>query len=251
MTQLVNPSIDRIADSFLTAGSLAYAGLGDGTIIPSAETTELANQSAIDETVLNSFAYSTSTSSLTVNISAGEAFIFGSWVAKDTQTSVTLPQSTTTRVYLGWDANAANSVLIGDSSSFEAGDAKIELAEFVTDGSGVTSDTDLRQFESIDADQINGNSLSELVVDASNNATTVVEAVDDINVSGGLSASADGDGSATIVGSAPYTDSDAINAVNNESSLTVNISGDADTVSGYDFVKNGNDGIGVINFIPE
>lgn len=45
-----------------------------------------------------------------------------------------------------------------------------------------------------------------------------------------------------------YVDSEAISAVNSENSLSVNISGTADKVDGYDIAKNGTDGLGTINF---
>lgn len=45
-----------------------------------------------------------------------------------------------------------------------------------------------------------------------------------------------------------YTDSEAVSAVNSETSLSVDVSGDADTVDGYDIQKNGTDGAGIINF---
>ena len=45
-----------------------------------------------------------------------------------------------------------------------------------------------------------------------------------------------------------YTDSEAVSAINGETSLSVNISGDADSVDGYDIQKNGTDGTGIINF---
>lgn len=245
MTQIVNPSIDRVADSFLTAGSLAYAGLKEGGIVPSGQQTELAKQSAADETVLNGFAFSTS--GLDVTVSAGEAFVFGSWIIKDTQTTVTLPASSTTKVYVGWNKDAANSVIIGRVSDFEDEDAKIEVGEFTTDSSTVTSESDLREFVSIDAERLEGKETSEIKPDISDSGATVVENVDDINVEG-FSASDDGDGSATIVGGALYTDSDAISAVNSENSLSVNISGDANTVDGFSFVKDGNSGPGIINY---
>ena len=245
MTQIVNPSIDRVADSFLTAGSLAYAGLRDGGIVPSGQQTQLAEQSAADETVLNGFAFSTS--GLDVTVSAGEAFVFGSWIIKDTQTTVTLPASSTTKVYVGWNKDAANSVIIGRDSDFDDEDSKIEVGEFTTDSSTVTSESDLREFVSIDAERLEGKDTSEITPDISDDGATVVENVDDINVER-FSASNDGDGSATIVGVAQYTDSDAIGAVNNESSLSVNISGDANTVDGFSFVKDGNSGPGIINY---
>lgn len=45
-----------------------------------------------------------------------------------------------------------------------------------------------------------------------------------------------------------YSDSEAVAAVNAESTLSVNISGNADSVDGYDIQKDGTDGVGIINF---
>ena len=42
--------------------------------------------------------------------------------------------------------------------------------------------------------------------------------------------------------------SQAVTAVNNETSLSVDISGDADSVDGYDITKNGGGGSGIIDF---
>ena len=45
-----------------------------------------------------------------------------------------------------------------------------------------------------------------------------------------------------------YTNSEAVSAVNAQSSLNVSITGNAATVDGYSIVKNGSDGSGIINF---
>jgi hypothetical protein len=44
------------------------------------------------------------------------------------------------------------------------------------------------------------------------------------------------------------SDTNIVNTVEGAGTLSVNISGDADTVDGYDIQKNGSDGSGVINF---
>lgn len=45
-----------------------------------------------------------------------------------------------------------------------------------------------------------------------------------------------------------YADTEAVSAVNNETELTVSITGDSDTVDSYDVAKDGTDGTGNINF---
>jgi len=43
-------------------------------------------------------------------------------------------------------------------------------------------------------------------------------------------------------------DQDAVDAVNAEASLSVDVTGNSDTVDGFDIQKNGTDGNGIINF---
>jgi len=257
MTQLVNPSIDRIADSFLTAGSLAYAGLQQGGIVPSGQPTELAEQSAIDETVLNAFDFSTSSSSLDVTISPGEAFVFGSWVAKDTPTTVTLPGTSDLIPYnilLTWDKNNSNSVLIGRQAEFEEpaiGNEYLILGSFLTDENGVIGSGDNRKFVSLNAEKLDGSATSDIQPSVSDGGTIVVQDVEKIDFYDGFSPTDDKDGSATIFATELYTDSDTINAINNEISLTVNVTGDANSINGFDLVRDGNSGTNIINFISE
>jgi hypothetical protein len=60
--------------------------------------------------------------------------------------------------------------------------------------------------------------------------------------------SSNGSGNLQFSTTSTYTDADAVNAVNAESSLSVNISGNANRVDGFSVQKNGNDTSGVINF---
>lgn len=152
MTDLVNPSRGRTADSFQTSGAIAYGGHGDdGFIIDSANPTDLSSQNSnITEGNFNNFQESSSASSFDVTIDPGEGFIYGSWVAIDTSTTVTLASQTNNQtVYVGWDRDTADDVIVGLDSAFASTggdtDKKIPLWDFDTDGSGVTSVTDRRQ----------------------------------------------------------------------------------------------------------
>jgi len=151
MTDIVNPSPDRPTDPFLTAGSIAYAGSsGAGWVARADEATELATESAISEGNLNAFFESHSSSSFDVTIDPGEAFIFGSWVATDNTTTVTLASSTNNQtVYVGWNRDASEDVIVGLDSAFSTTtgnvDQRIPLWEFDTDGSGVTAVRDRRR----------------------------------------------------------------------------------------------------------
>jgi len=174
MTQKVNPSPNRPADAFTTAGAIAYGGGSrDGYIVPSSEPTELSKQdSGITESNLNSFKESSSSSSLTVSIGAGEAFIFGSWVVSDNSPSanVTLQAGVTNQtVYVGWNKDSPDDMIIGLESEFSTtatnNDQKIPLFSFDTDGSGVTNVVDERSFDHISSDSIEQGSGSSLDAD--------------------------------------------------------------------------------------
>ena len=154
MTEKVNPSPNRPADAFTTAGAIAYGGGNrDGYIVPSSKPTELSKQdSDITESNFNNFVQSSSSSSLTVSIDAGEAFIFGSWVVSDNSPSrnITLQAGSNNQtVYVGWNKDAANDVIIGLDSSFDTtasnSDQKIPLYSFDTDSNGVINVVDERQ----------------------------------------------------------------------------------------------------------
>jgi len=193
----------------------------------------------------------------------------------------------------------------------------------VTDNSlGESEVINLIQSQNIDADTLDGFDASQLGIDVSNNASTIVSNATDINFGSGLTAADDSDGTSTVsistdhassvphdyfsgshndltnigssdhhtrytdseasnaapvqsvngetgnisisgfsgshndltdIGSSDhhtrYSDSEAISAINSEASLSVDISGDADTVGGFDVQENGTDGQGIINFV--
>lgn len=154
MTEKVNPSPNRPADAFTTAGAIAYGGGSrDGYIVPSSESTELSKQdSGITESNLNDFEESSSSNSLTISIGPGEAFIFGAWVVSDNipSANITLQAGVTDQtVYVGWNKDAPNDIIIGLESEFNTtktnNDQKISLYSYDTDSNGVISKTDLRQ----------------------------------------------------------------------------------------------------------
>lgn len=185
MTEKANPSISRPAEAFKTAGAIAYGGHGgDGFVVASSSPTDISVQDGgISESGLNAFAETSSASSFDVTIDGGEAFIFGSWVAIDTDTVVTLASSTAGQtVYAGWNKNGSDDVIVGLASAFSTAsgdtDEKIPLWTFDTDGSGVTNVVDERSIgytqESTtftgDVD-ISGNSITDgasLIYDGAN-----------------------------------------------------------------------------------
>jgi hypothetical protein len=152
MTEKAHPSVNRTADPFKTAVGFAEAGgSGAGYVVDGASPTELATQdSGIDETQLNAFAESHAADSYDVTIDPGEAYVYGSWIAKDTATTVTVDASTADQtIYAGWNKDSPDDVIIGLASAFESDDGdtdmKIPLYDVDSDGSGVTNVTDRRQ----------------------------------------------------------------------------------------------------------
>lgn len=151
MTEKANPSINRPAEAFKTAGAIALAGGSEvGWVSASASPSEIAQQDPdISESSLDAFAENHSASSLDVTIEGGEAFVFGSWLAIDTNTTVTLATSTASQtVYVGWNKDGSDDVIVGLESDFATAsgdtDEKIPLWDFDTDSTGVTSATDRR-----------------------------------------------------------------------------------------------------------
>lgn len=150
MTEKANPSINRPAEAFKTAGAIAYGGNSEGYVVPAGSPTEISQQdSGITDGDLNAFAETSSGSSLSVDIDGGEAFVFGSWLAIDTVTSVGLSSDVADQtVYVGWNKGGSDDVIVGLDSAFANAsgdtDQKIPLWDFTTDGSGVTAVTDRR-----------------------------------------------------------------------------------------------------------
>jgi len=150
MTEKANPSVNRPIDAFETAGAIAYGGSQCGFVVPTDDPTPMSvHDLSIDESSLNEFEQISSPSTLDVTIDPGEAIVFGSWVAKDTETSLTLDADTQNQViYVGWNKDGTDDIIVGFEEDFDlasgTADAKIELWEFDTDGTGIEGVTDLR-----------------------------------------------------------------------------------------------------------
>lgn len=150
MTEKANPSVNRPIDAFETAGAIAYGGSQCGFVVPADDPTPMSEQdNSIDETVLNEFDATTSPSILDVTIDPGEAIVFGSWIVRDTETTITLAANEEEQtVYVGWNKNGTDDVIVGLEEDFAAAsgdtDAKIELWNFDTDGTGVEDVVDER-----------------------------------------------------------------------------------------------------------
>lgn len=201
MVDKVNPSVNRPAGAFKTAGAITYGGHGGGTyqgfVVDGASPTELSVQDGdITESNFNTFTQTSSSSSLNIDIDPGEGFVYGSWCAIDTNTTVSLAASTTGQtVYVGWNKDGSDDVLVGLQSTFDNAtgntDQKIPLFDFDTDGSGVTSVTDRRQIGySIDIEGVLkfNDGAVEVQYDGTNLqfSGAVIEMVDGADVQTGL-----------------------------------------------------------------
>lgn len=152
MAQSVDPSPNSTGHAYLFAQAIANHGaVGDGWIVPSDETYATThNSSGVADGPLGAFAH-TATSGLDVTFDTGEAFIVGAWMAKDTQTTVSLADNTSNQlIEVGWDAEAGDTVLIGErgttvGDSFTPEDPSLPLYQFDTDSGGVSASSDRRK----------------------------------------------------------------------------------------------------------
>lgn len=152
MSDLVTPGeVDAAIDN-RSAGA-AWAKAGEPWIVDGIDIAD--TFTSLDDTGINSFRHSTSTG-LTVTISGGEAYVAG-WLARDRTTDVDLPASSTSVVYVGYDAGAIladtetppenDNVIVGLEGAFAADDPRTPIWEFTTDADSVTASTDLRQLQ--------------------------------------------------------------------------------------------------------
>ena len=220
MTQKVNPSINRALEAFKTAGAIAYGGSIEGYVVDSNATTQIAIQdNEINDNVLNEFDESHESDSLDVTIDPGEAFVFGSWVCIDTETTVTLePDTTGQTVFVGWEVNEADEVIVGLGEDFTfvqggaTADLGIPLWEFDTDANGVVDVRDVRvdyRFEAdsieqgpgsgLDADTVDGVEASTLGgSDILDDGTLSLTAAQEIDFTDNLSVSNEGSGRTSV-----------------------------------------------------
>jgi len=301
MTEKANPSVNRPIDAFETAGAIAYGGSQCGFVVPADDATPMSIQdSSIDDAALAEFDADASPSTLDVTIAPGEAIVFGSWVVKDTETTVTLePNIEDQIIYVGWNKNGTDDVIIGTEDTFASAsgdaDAKIELWSLDTDGTGVENIVDNRtvgysqgQETFIDDvtlqanlfggdgetiwDDVNGyipaarieqgagSGLDADTVDGFNVADVTLTILDDgqpaqvtftntVDFRNNISVNQDPEtGDLVIDGLDKYTDAEAVDAVEGEGTVNINITGNADEVDGFDIVQDGEDGTGIINF---
>jgi len=139
-------------DSIIRNDELAqiFGQFSDGWVVPGSDPTPAAQRrSDIDETALDAFTLSTSTSSLDVTAAPGEAFVDG-WCVRDVSTTLTLPTNATSEIVVGWnpdavydpdtdaDRDVADETIVALASDVNANYPTAVVHEVTTDGSGVT-----------------------------------------------------------------------------------------------------------------
>lgn len=148
MTDVVEVSPANASDAFQLAQSIAKGGASDGFVVDSADV-ELSTRNAGLSTANGEFA-EVSVSGGDITIADGEAFVGGTWLARDVNTTVSVPgsYSGSLTVSVGWDAESADTVIVDHGQSgtaFTTYDKRIPLYEYtVTSGTVDGSGTDVR-----------------------------------------------------------------------------------------------------------
>lgn len=145
MTEYVNPSNNFRPKSEEMGRVFRYAG-HTPAFIADTTTTLVSDIDSVGVTAgpLGAFAKASETG-LDFVVDTGEAMIQGALLAKDTQTTVTLPASSSGTIYLAWDPSVENGLIIDyDGSGNVSGIPRTALYDFTTDTSNVTGQTDQR-----------------------------------------------------------------------------------------------------------
>jgi len=140
-------------DSLIRNDELAqiFGRFSDGFVVPGNKPTPAAQRrSDIDETALDTFSLSTSSSSLAATVAPGEAFVSG-WVCRDADTTLTLPAFDTADIVVGFnpdaifdpnvdpDRDAADETIVDLADNVDATTPTTVAHRVTTDGTGVTS----------------------------------------------------------------------------------------------------------------
>jgi hypothetical protein len=166
MTDRVQPGA---IDSIVRNDELAqvFGQFSEGWIVkPSSPPTPASiRRPEIDETALNGFGL-VATSGFDITIDAGEGFVSG-WCARDSQTTITVPGSTTSTVVLAWSLDAvfdpdtdsnrdlADEVRVDLATNVDAQYPSTELFDVTADSNSITSTTDRRRLgATVVADQV-------------------------------------------------------------------------------------------------
>lgn len=143
MTDRIEPTQGqgRLLSSTRLQTALRYGG-GDW-IVPSDEDVQASRDPDLANGPLGAFDYVSDTG-LDCTIDTGEAFVGGSYVARDTQTTVTLNASTTNYVAVGYDYTATDALVVDIEANFPSTSESVRVWEVTTDSTSVTGTSNLR-----------------------------------------------------------------------------------------------------------
>jgi len=140
-------------DSLIRNDELAqvFGRFSEGFVVPGNNPTPAAQRRGdIDETALDAFSLTTSTTSLDVTVGPGEAFVSG-WVCRDVSTTLTLPANSTIDIVVGFDPDAifdpqadadrdaADETVVDLAGNVDATTPTTVAHQVSTDGTGVIS----------------------------------------------------------------------------------------------------------------
>lgn len=151
MTDLSTPGeINAAVDNKTMAHAIGKAGGHDGYVVDGVDLAD--NFAQVDPSGVSQFA-ETARSGHNITISGGEAFVWG-WLVRDTETTVSVPENTTSTVSAGFDLSAtlgsgespaeSANVILGTADDFAEIDPRVELFEVQADGTSITDVTDVR-----------------------------------------------------------------------------------------------------------
>jgi len=182
-------------DSLIRGDELrqVFGRFSDGFIVPGSDPTPAAKRRGdINETALDAFSLTTSSSSLDVTVTPGEGFV-GGWFCRDVDSTLTLPANTTVDIVVGFndqaifDPNAdadrddADEVIIALAQN-TGNDLPTTVAHRVsTDGSGVTANDRVASVgASVSVDALEAASVSVDALEAASVSVDALEAGDSI-----------------------------------------------------------------------
>lgn len=146
MTDYVNPSNDFRPLSEEMGRLFRYTG-HTGAYIADSNTTLVSDVDSVGVTdgPLGAFA-KVSDSGFDFTVDTGEGMVQGALLARDTQTTVTLPESSSGTIYLAHDPSVESGLIIDhDGSGNVSGFPRTPLYDFTTDTGGVSGETDVRE----------------------------------------------------------------------------------------------------------
>lgn len=144
MADVANPSLNDSVDDRLYAGVARY-GAADWIVPPDRDL--FASRIGLSSPPLNAFGlFPPSSSSLDVTVATGEGIVEGTYLAKDTNTTVSLTADTQDQtIYLGRNDNETATVTIGLNGAFSSSRSRTPLFDVSTGASGVTNVKDRRR----------------------------------------------------------------------------------------------------------